>query len=782
MNKVTIEFVFLLTSKTSPVRNIAIITFLNALFLTLHFHTNAQTYRIKGIILDHADSSAVIGAVVHLKHNTNIGTATDENGVYELEINTQNDMLVFENVGYQTIERSIKDVLKNPTVYITSSTYVEVVIEGNAYRETLESTQMSTVTLSAKEAKLLPALLGEVDLLKTLQLKPGIQSGGEGTSGIYVRGGGPDQNLFLLNNIQVYNPSHLFGFFSVFNADAVNQITLYKGGFPAQYGGRLSSVIDVETNNGDSNKYLVTGGIGLISSRLSVSGPIVKNKLWVNLSFRRTYVDVFTRLINKSNEGKEDFSPIPDYYFYDSNLQLTYKVNSRNTLLFTGYLGRDVFKYKNKNNTLSFKWGNTLGGITWINNIDSSSTLTTTISMSDYKYQLKNQLSTFSFDLGSGIQDLGISSGLKKTFNRHTLETGIQVNNYTFNISRLQAGSSDGKVSFASGNSLYGIGGGVYANDLFKIKSRWLINAGLRWSWFYKDKFYQGIEPRLQINYRLKENISLKASYSRMYQYIHLASNSGASLPTDIWYPSGKTPAPQVSDQIALGYELTLLKNKLFFSNEYYYKQMNNLLDFRDGAQLFVNDSLDREFVFGKGESYGVEFYLEKKQGKTTGWIGYTLSWTNRKFDAINNGSWFPARYDRRHDISIVAMHKLSKRFSLSGTFVYGTGQAVSLPLGRFIIQDVDGAKASAVPVYTERNAFRLPAYHRMDVGIVYQLLPKWGEADITLSIYNVYNRRNTYFIYFEEVKNENDVPIKYVAKQVSLFPIIPSLTFNFRW
>lgn len=752
------------------------------LFILFSQECHAQGLRIEGIIKDNSDSSAMIGAVVHLKYNKSIGTTTDEYGHFVLDYVAPTDVLIIENIGYGTVEIPVDQLTPNLNIYLKSIARDEVIVEGNPYKDQLESTQMSTITLTSKEAKLLPALFGEVDLLKTLQLKPGIQSGGEGSSGLYVRGGGADQNLFLLDGITVYNPSHLFGFFSVFNADAVKSITLYKGGFPAMYGGRLSSVVDVHTNKGDSSKYTVNGGIGLISSRLAVEGPIVKGKLWGTIAVRRTYADIFTRALNKSQEGKPNYDPIPDYYFYDANLQLTYKINNRNHLHLTGYFGRDVFKFKNNNNTLGFQWGNALGGINWVSNIDSATTVTTTLSVSDYRYKLKNELPSFSFQLTSGIRDYGASSRLTKVFKKHTLQTGIQLNRYVFNISRLQAGSSDGEVQFSNGTALYGTGGGVYASDEFNWRARWIINAGLRWSWFYREKFFQGIEPRLQVNYRLKERLSIKASYSRMFQYIHLANNSGASLPTDIWYPSGNTPAPQRSDQVALGYEFSFLGNKLFFSNEYYYKYMKSVLDFRDGAQLFVNDSLQREFVFGKGESYGAECYLEKKQGKTTGWVGYTLSWTNRQFAEINQGNWFPARYDRRHDLSIVVMHKLNSRFSFSGTFVYGTGQAVSLPIGRFYLQDVDGVRPTTVPIYTERNAFRLPAYHRMDIGIVYRFKPKWGEADLTLSIYNVYNRRNTYFIYFEEIKDENDIPIRYVAKQVSLFPIIPTLTFNFKW
>jgi outer membrane cobalamin receptor len=752
------------------------------IFMLLAQKSNAQVHKIEGIIKDHSDSSAMIGTVIHLKHNKAIGTVSDETGHFVIENANINDVLIIENVGYATVEIQVGDFSSVQPVYLKSIAHNEITVEGNPYRDQLESAQMSTARLTTKEAKLLPAFFGEVDLLKTLQLKPGIQSGGEGSSGLYVRGGGADQNLFLLDGIPVYNPSHLFGFFSVFNADAVHSITLYKGGFPAMYGGRLSSVVDVHTNKGDSSKYTLSGGIGLISSRLALEGPIIKGKLWGNIAFRRTYADVFTRLINKAEQNKPNYNPIPNYYFYDSNLQLTYKINHRNFIHLTGYLGRDVFKFTNTNNTFGFEWGNTLGGVNWVSTIDSNTRVTTTLSASDYQYSLKNESPTFNFKLTSGVRDYGLSSHLTKVIKKHTLQTGVQFNQYVFNISRLQAASSNGEVQFSNGTRLYGVGGGVYLNDNFKWRARWIINAGLRWSWFYREKFYNGLEPRLQFNYRIKPRLSIKASYSRMYQYIHLANNSGASLPTDIWYPSGDIPSPQRSDQVAMGYEVSLWRNKLFFSNEYYYKWMKNVIDFRDGAQLFVNDSLQKEFVFGKGRSYGAEFYLEKKQGKTTGWIGYTLSWTYRQFSEINHGSWFPARYDRRHDISVVAVHKLNTRFSFSATFVYGTGQAVSLPVGRVYLQDVGGVQPSVVPIYTDRNAFRLPAYHRMDIGIVYHFKPKWGQADLTLSIYNVYNRRNTYFIYFEELKDSNGIPTGYVAKQVSLFPIIPTLTFNFKW
>jgi outer membrane cobalamin receptor len=755
------------------------------LFLSAGLLTKAQNFAIHVSITDSKNGLPIIGATANLiKQQT--GSASDANGKLTIYASIGHDTIQVRYFGYKTY--------KNP-VYINKNLFIqvvleedvtemnEIVIQANPNSDKIEQTQMSTTELTAAEAKLLPALGGETDMLKVLQLKPGIKNGGEGNSGIYVRGGGPDQNLFLMDGAQVYNPSHLFGFFSIFNSDAVNKIELYKGDFPSKYGGRLSSVIDVQMRTGDTSKLKVRGGIGIIASRLTVEGPIgAKKKGSFIISGRRTYVDIFTNLINKKESGNSSFPTIPGYYFGDLNGTFDYRFNKKNSIRFTSYYGRDNFSYNDNPFTFKFVWGNFLNCLSWKHKYNSRLSSNVSLIYSRYQYGLSNGSNGFNINLQSSIQDWTAKVDyVYKPNTAHTIEFGGMATSHNFLISRLNGGSSDGKIKFGAGQHLYGQEYGIYVSDQYTISARWKVQGGLRLSGFNNHKVYTGLEPRFAIRYKINERQSLKFSYSRMYQYVQLASNTGASLPTDIWYPATNNVRPQISDQVALGHQIMLFGQKLFLSNEIYYKPMQHLIDFKDGAQLFVSNSLESQFVYGKGWSYGWECYLEKKTGRTTGWIGYTLSWTLRQFDAINNGNIFPARYDRRHDISIVIMHKLSERIFISGTWVYGTGNAVSLPVGRILVQGPLDANPVVVPVYTERNAFRMPAYDRMDLGLIYKLRPKWGEADLTLSIYNVYNRKNPYFIYFQQVKNSAG-DVNYQAKFIYLFPIIPSITFNFKF
>jgi hypothetical protein len=602
---------------------------------------------------------------------------------------------------------------------------------------------------------------------------------------LYVRGGGPDQNLVLLDEATIYNAAHLFGFFSIFNSDAVKGVDLYKGDFPAQYGGRLSSVVDVKLKDGNDQKFAGTGGIGVIASRLTLEAPLAKDKSSFILSGRRTYFDLFTRQLNRANRDKEDYNEIPDYYFYDLNAKVNYDLGEKDRLFVSGYLGRDKFGFQGDNFNFNFNWGNNAATVRW-NHIFSPKVFSnTSLIYSDYKYSIENKFDVFSFTLGSNIRDIGAKTDLYYTPNaNHTIRFGGQYTYHTFDIGRLQADSEDGSVSFNSGQRLYGSEMGAYVASDLSAGARWRFNSGLRISAFEnRGKWFGGLEPRLAARYKVSQNTSLKASAARMYQYVHLVANSGASLPTDVWYPSGRGIRPQRSDQLAGGVSTLLFKGKLLISNEVYYKWMKNQLDFRDGAQLFVNPRLEEEFVFGKGWGYGNEIYLEKREGRTTGWIGYTLSWTYRKFGDINNGRPFFPRYDRRHDISAVIIHEFSRRLSFTTTWVYGTGNAISLPVGRFLVQDINGSNFTVVPEYLERNSFRMAPYHRLDLGLVWKFFPRWGESDLTFSAYNVYNRRNPFFIYFEEVRDQQtDIISGFKAKQVSLFPVIPSVTYNFKF
>ena len=754
----------------------------------------AQNFTVRGFVRDANNGEPLIGATVAVPE-IGLGTSTNEEGVFTLSLPGGEYTLQASYIGYKSLARKTRVSGSaqriNFTLDAVETELKEVQVEAGSLRQKLNDTRMSVETLSSREARLLPALFGEVDLIKTMQLKPGVQSGGEGTSGLYVRGGGPDQNLVLIDDALVYNPSHLFGFFSVFNPDAVKSVDLYKGGFPAQYGGRLSSVLDVRLNEGNNEGIRATGGLGLIASRLTLDGPIVKDKANFIVSARRTYVDIFTRQINRLSEGKEDYDPIPDYYFYDLNGKLTYKVGKNDDLSLSGYFGRDIFGFNDDKFTFDFNWGNTMANLSWRHRFNNSLYATTSLYTSSYRYQINNAIDVFSVTLTSAVKDYTLRTDFDLFVKGgHSIKFGAMATHHSFEIGRLNFESDDSTQAFSTGTNLRGTEFGIYASDDYQVDAQLSFNYGLRLSGFNSSgKTYAALEPRVAAKYNLSESTSLKASFASMKQYVHLVSNSGASLPTDIWYPSTEGVEPQRSQQVAVGINKLFGRGKYLFTNEVYYKWMTNQLDFRDGANLFVNDNLQAEFLFGIGKSYGNEIYLEKVKGKTTGWLGYTLSWTYRKFDSendlddINEGRWFPTRYDRRHDISLVVLHQFNKRLSLTGSFVFGTGNAYSIPVARFIFQDVESEDPTVIPIYQDRNSFRLAPYHRLDLSAVYKLKPKRGESDLTFSVYNVYNRRNPYFVYFEQVKDADRIEtLGFQAKQVALFPLIPAITYNFKF
>jgi hypothetical protein len=677
----------------------------------------------------------------------------------------------------------------------------EVVVQGQqTLEEKLETTQMGVERLSIQEAKLLPALFGEVDILKTLQLKPGVQSGGEGSSGIFVRGGSADQNLVLLDNALVYNPNHLFGLFSVFNSDAVQSVDLYKSGFPAQFGGRLSSVIDVKMREGSREKFTVTGGLGLIASRLSLEGPINPGKGSAPakgsflVSGRRTYFDIFTRAINQANAADASYRPIPDYFFQDFNAKANYTLGEKDQVFATGYLGRDVFGFNSFGNLQAdFSWGNTLGTLRWQHTFSPKLTANAQVGVTSYRYSLGSAFDIASFGLTSTILDHNARVDFDYALDSvHQVRFGGSVTRHTFGVGRLQVETGDNSLNIDDDISYPALEAGLYASDNWKISDKLQAELGLRLSGFRSEgKLYGGLEPRVAARYALTPKVSLKANYALMYQYAHLVSNTGASLPTDIWYPTRLSVKPQRSQQVSTGVSWLLFGSKFLLTNEVYYKWAANQVDFRDGAQIFANPNLDQEFLFGRGWSYGNELYLEKQQGKTTGWIGYTLAWAWRNFPpqrgtaGINDGRDYVPSYDRRHNLNVVLLHQLSNRLSLTASFVYTSGAPATLPAGRFPLQNVPGGDILAVPVYPDRNTYRLIPYHRLDLGAVWKLRPvRFGtERDLTFSIYNAYDRRNAYFVYFEVTRNPNtDLIDGFTAQQVSLFPIIPSVTYNFKF
>ena len=759
---------------------------------------NAQNTTISGRLTDASNGEVLIGATVEAL-GLSKGNISNEYGFYSFTLPASNDSVAlrFGYLGYEPVLRMIKPsgapIKLNVALTQQGTILAEVTIKANSMEEKVRSTEMSVTTLTAREAKALPALFGEVDVLKILQLKPGITPGAEGTTGIYVRGGNSDQNLIVLDEAVVYNANHLFGFFSTFNSDAVKDLKLYKGGFPAQYGGRLSSVIDVRMKEGNNKEYDVTGGIGLIASRLTVEGPIQKEKSSFIVSGRRTYVDIFTGLVNNANEDNPDFNPIPDYYFYDLNTKVNFTLGPKDRLYLSGYFGRDVFTFKNETFNFLFDWGNATGTARWNHTFGPKLFANTTFTYSDYRYRIRNIIQGFSFNLGSNVKDVnGKVDFYYQPNNQHTVRFGGNATYHEFEVARLKFGSDDGRVNFESGQNFDGTEYGLYFADEWAMNDKLKLNYGARLSaWHNAPAFYWNFEPRVAANYSFSHKWSVKGSYARMNQYVHLLANSGLSLPTDIWYPSTRGVKPEISDQVAIGTSF-LLGDNLLVTWEGWYKWLQNQVDFIDGAELFGNDALEGELTIGRGYAFSpLELEIEKKEGRLTGWIGYTLSWVKRgDFPDINGGDYFPPRFDTRHNLSVVGMYNLARKWQLTATWVYTSGYVSWLPLGLYSFSDVAGAQYQfAVPVYGPRNTFRYPPYMRLDLGIVYKWKTRRSEQDITLSIYNALDRRNPYFIYLEPETNtvsqggqDFELVASIKAKQVSLFPILPSLTWNFKF
>lgn len=776
------------------------------LLLTTSLSAQVEEITISGKLTEAESGETLIGATVAIP-SLSAGTTSNAYGFYSLSVpkGEEEIQLIFSYVGSQSQERSIvpnQDVTLDIELGIGLE-LEEVVVKANSFQEQLRSTQMSVEAITTREAKLLPAFLGEVDVLKTIQLKPGIPSGSEGGTGLFVRGGASDQNLIVLDEALVYNPNHLFGFFSTFNADAVKDLRLYKGGFPAQYGGRLSSVIDVKLKEGNNKKFSGAGGLGLISSRLTLEGPIQKGKSSFIVSGRRTYVDIFTNSINRANKKavengeKEEFTQIPGYFFYDLNTKVNFQIGEKDRIFLSGYFGRDEFNFEDDFFDFKFNWGNATGTARWNHVFSNKLFANTTFTFSDYQYNISNEITGFSFDLGSNIRDANLKTDYYYNLNnRHEIKFGAGATYHQFEVGRLKAGSDDGSVSFSGGDNFDGTEFGVYVSDDFKASNRLTMNYGVRLSGFANDgKTYFGVEPRFATNFAVNDRFSLKGSYARMMQYVHLVSNAGIALPTDIWYPSTAAVKPQISDQIAIGGS-HLLGENWFINNEYYFKYLQNQIDFIDGAQLFANTKLEEEFAFGKGYAYGMELSLEKKEGKLQGWVGYTLAWVRRgEFRGVKrdimDGRYFRPNYDRRHDISFVVLYEMSDKWTFTATYVYGSGDLAWLPGGRFTFQDIDGGNTQAVvPLFGDRNNYRLPSFQRMDIGAVRKFKPKWGESDLTISVFNALDRRNTFFIFLEpefaegtdDEGNFISFPERVAAKQVSLFPILPSVTWNFKF
>ena len=763
---------------------------------TCQIVVQGQNFTISGYVEDVSTGESLIGVNIFNLDNTIQGATTNDYGFYSLTLPVGIYTIKCSYLGFQDIDKKI--VLdKNVEINFKMSpgvTIEEVVVIAEEKDNNISSTEMGTVTLPVDKIKKLPALLGEVDILKTLQLLPGVLSAGEGTAGFYVRGGGPDQNLVLLDEAVVYNSGHLLGFFSVFNADAIKNTTLIKGGIPANFGGRLSSVVDVQMKDGNNKKFGVTGGVGLIASRFTVEGPLKKEESSFIVSGRRTYAfELAKPFIDKS-----DFRGT-NYFFYDLNAKINYKISNKDKIFISTYFGRDVLNYQSNVRDISFRlpYGNTTATVRWNHLFSEKLFMNTSLVYNDYDFSFEGGQSDFSVGLFSGVRDYNAKVGFEYYPNaRNAIKFGVD---YTYhrltpNVTSATNGdvefSNDLKPKFAHESAIY------LLND-YKVSSNFTLNYGLRFSAFTQVgpftspvngenfanlepvKTYAGLEPRLFGKYTLNATSSLKGGVTFTNQYIHLVSNSNSTLPIDVWVPSSQRVAPQRGIQYAAGYFKNFKDNAYETSVEVYYKDLNNQIDYRES---FINDpavEVEEEFVFGKGRAYGIEFFVKKNSGRLNGWIGYTLAKTDRIFPDINDGAVFPATYDRRHDLSIVANYELTDKWEFGGSFVYGTGNTFTPVKSLFFVEQTLNVE------FGDRNSARLEAYHRLDLALTYN--PKvdteksWKNS-FTFSVYNIYNRRNTFFTYNTFETDFNAGTAQATALKVSLFPIIPSVTWNFKW
>jgi len=781
-----------------------------------------KRYTISGYVREAGSQEALIGVHV-LQAGTSAGTVTNTYGFYSLTLPAQDRVtLTFSLVGYQTVTRSV-DLRQNTqlTIELTSGQQLaEVQVTGNREAEKVsESPQMSQISLPVSQIKKIPALLGEKDVLKVLQLMPGVQKGTEGQTGIYVRGGGPDQNLIILDDAVVYNANHLFGFFSVFNGDALKSVELIKGGFPARYGGRLSSVIEMNMKEGNKEGFHGEGGIGLIASRLTLEGPVKKGRSSFLVSARRTYLDVLTQpLILIESKGQSTGG----YYFYDLNAKLNYDFGQKDKLYLSGYFGQDKFYSRDRDNTfinrVGLNWGNATATLRWNHLFSQRLFSNTSLIFSNYRFGISNESTTrglqpgndetYTLRYNSGIRDVALKYDLDfYPSPQHSLRLGLQATLHRFTPSAIVLRDSEVERLKQEVETIHSAESGLYLEDIWKPTARWRINGGLRLSHFATRRIqYVRPEPRLSGAYIIRPDLSVKASYAQMNQYVHLLSNTSIGLPTDLWVPTTDRIKPQQSRQVAAGLAKDFTPQGLTLTLEGYYKTMSNIISYREGASFLQLDNPETanevrwedNTTAGRGWSYGGELLLQKKVGRFSGWIGYTLSWTQWQFAELNGGRPFYPRYDRRHDLSLVGIYEINPRVTISGSWVYGTGQALTMPLANYTANPRQvaepyryGGLPSAfnyyfgynrtVSEYGERNSFRAEAYHRLDVSLQFHKKKQHHERTWEFSLYNAYSRRNPFFYQLSDVYSIGNTS-RTVLKRYSVFPIIPSFTYGFKF
>lgn len=769
-------------------------------------------YTISGYVRDASNGEELIGVNVTI-NELKTGTTTNSYGYYSLSLPPGSYTINIQYIGFSSIEQELQldqNLKLNWELKESSTQLEEVTVSSEKIDRNVSSVEMSVAQLDVKDVKKMPALLGEVDIIRTLTLLPGISTVGEASNGFNVRGGNSDQNLILLDEAPIYNSSHLFGFFSIFNADAVKDVKLYKGGIPSRYGGRLSSVVDVRQKDGNNRDFSATGGIGLLSSRLLVEGPLVKEKSAFMFAGRRSYADIFLGLSPDETISQNTL------FFYDFNAKLNYILGENDRLYLSGYYGRDVFEI---NDLFGFQWGNATTSLRWNHLFNDKLFSNFTLIFSDYTYQLGTpEEDAFNFQLQSTIQDYHFKNQYTWYANsKSQFEFGLEGIYYRF-----KPGTISGSIELELQEE-FALEPSLYFSHEYKVNPRLTVQYGVRYSSFYNlgaqsKNIYQnqelpelsevvetvdfesgeiikayngldGLEPRLAINYRLDDEKSIKLSYNRTRQYIHLISNTTAPTPVDLYRPAGMHIKPATVNQVATGYFQNFMDNQYELSLEAYYKDFQNIVDYRNGAELIFNETIETEILAGVGRSYGLEVYLRKQQGKITGWLSYTLSKTELKVDgvspnlAINAGEWYPANYDKRHDISLVLNYKLTKKWDIGMNFTYQTGRPITPPEGKFQIEDF------VVPIYRNRNSYRIPDYHRLDLSANYTPPKVEGRkfySSWSIGIYNVYGRRNAYSIYFEQEENPvgaTTTNLNTQAVQLSIFgTIIPSVTWNFNF
>jgi hypothetical protein len=760
-------------------------------FITLQFISKTTIAQDKvilsGTIRDKQSGESIIRATIRIQELPSLGVFSNEYGFYSISLSKGKYTILVSQLGYENYVQKLQlDSNKVFDIRLSGQSLLkEVVVESSKKNNNLTKPQMGTETLNMAAISRVPVIFGEKDILKTLQLLPGVKSAGEGNSGYYVRGGAADQNLILLDEAPVYNASHLLGFFSTFNSDAIKDATLIKGNAPAMYGGRLSSVLDVKMKEGNNKDYVVNGGLGLISSRVSIEGPIQNDKSSFILSGRRTYADMFLKATEKFKNNI--------LYFYDLNMKANYAINDKNKIYLSGYFGKDELGL---GDAFGIDWGNKTGTIRWNKIISNRLFLNTSLIYSDYNYNVKLKNGETNFNINSNIKDLNLKQDYTFYANpKNNLRFGFNTILHTITPSTF-SGTVNNSIKKQGRN---GLENALYLSNNYKPNNNLSFDIGLRLSAYtlmggdnyniYNNgsiestiqldkssfgKTYINPEPRFTLNYRITDQNSFKAGYARNVQHLHLLSNSTASSPSDQWIGNSYNIQPEIADQYSIGYVNGFKQNMFEMSTELYFKSLQNQLDYVDGAEVNTLADVESALLYGIGRAYGIEWLLKKKEGIFTGWVSYTLSKTERKITGINQNNWYNAKQDRTHDISIVGIYTLNSKWSVSGVFVYNTGDAVTFPTGKYNLQ------GQTLYQYASRNANRMPENHRLDISVTYDRKKKKRvQESWNFSLYNVYGRENAYRITFQDdPKNVSRTQII----QTSLFKWVPSITYQFKF